>query len=297
MNNESSPSAERKAELLLLIVVVIWASNFPLAKFGIQGLDIFLFNGIRYVSAFLVMIVLFRLRFTWQETSSGDWLKMIGVGFLANVVYQLAFIIGLKFTTAGNSAILLATSPLWTAFWNARLHKEAVERTVWFGMGLSLVGIVLIITGSGRAIEFGSRGMIGDIVSLAAAMLWALNTNFQKPLLTTYSTMQLSVIMVAVGAAVHALLALPDALTVPWQTSSPTYLLVGVISGVLSIGVANVLWSHGVKRLGPSRTANMSNLTPVLAFVISYLTLDEQISWLHVVGGAVTLLGVWIVRR
>lgn len=297
MNNESTPSKEHRAELLLLIVVVIWASNFSIAKFGIQGLDIFLFNGIRYISAFIVMIVLFRFRCTWQETSRSDWAKMIGIGFLANVVYQLAFIVGLKFTTAGNSAILLATSPLWTVFWNARLHKEAIERTVWFGMGLSLVGIILIITGSGRAIEFGSRGMVGDIVSLAAAMLWALNTNFQKPLLTTYSTMQLSVIMVAVGAVVHALLALPDALTISWQTIAPTYLLAGVISGVLSIGVANVLWSHGVKRLGPSRTANMSNLTPVLAFMISYLTLDEQISWLHVVGGAVTLFGVWIVRR
>lgn len=297
MKNTFAPSKERRAELLLLIVVVIWASNFPIAKYGIQGLDIFLFNGIRYVSAFIVTLLLFRLRFTWQEMSRGDWLKMIGIGFLANVVYQLAFIIGLKFTTAGNSAILLATSPLWTVFWNARLHRVAIERTVWVGMGLSLVGIILIITGSGRAIAFGSYGMIGDIVSLAAAMLWALNTNFQKPLLTTYSTMQLSVVMVAVGAVVHALLALPDALTVPWQTISLTYLVAGVVSGVLSIGVANILWSHGVKRLGPSRTANMSNLTPVLAFVISSLTLDERISWLHVAGGAVTLFGVWIVRR
>jgi drug/metabolite transporter (DMT)-like permease len=276
---------------------VIWASNFPIAKFGIQGLDIFLFNAVRYVSALLVLLVLFRLRSAWQKMSRGDWIKMIGMGLLANVVYQLAFITGLKFTTAGNSAILLATSPLWTVFWNARLYKEAVERTVWLGMGLSLAGIVLIITGSGRTIAFGNHGIIGDFISLAAAMLWALNTNFQKPLLRTYSTMQLSVVMVAVGAVVHTLLALPDALTIPWQSIAPTYLFAGVISGVLSIGVANILWSHGVKRLGPSRTANMSNLTPVLAFLISYVTLDERVSWLHVVGGAMIVFGVWKVRR
>jgi drug/metabolite transporter (DMT)-like permease len=276
---------------------VIWASNFPIAKFGIQGLDIYLFNGVRYVSALLVLMVLFRLRSRWQTMSRDDWLRMIGLGFLANVVYQLAFIIGLKFTTAGNSAILLATSPLWTVFWNARLHKESVERAVWFGMALSLAGIMLIITGSGRTIALGSQGMIGDLVSLIAAMLWALNTNFQKPLLRTYSTMQLSVVMVAVGAVVHTLLALPDALTIARRTVNSAHLFAGVISGVLSIGVAHILWSHGVKRLGPSRTANMSNLTPVLAFLISYATLDEHVSWLHLVGGAMTLFGVWMVRR
>jgi drug/metabolite transporter (DMT)-like permease len=164
-------------------------------------------------------------------------------------------------------------------------------------MGLSLCGVVLIVIGSGKAIEVGSRGMLGDLVSLTAAMLWALNTNFQQPLLASYSSMQLGIVMVGVGAFFHALFALPDALSLPWAELDPTYLVAGLVSGILSIGVANVLWSYGVQRLGPSRTANVSNLTPVLAFLISSLTLDEPISSLHVAGGVITLLGVWIVRR
>ncbi len=289
--------SEKSAELLLLVVVFIWASNFPIAKYGIGGLDIFVFNGIRYLSALVVITILFRLRGSWKAVSAHDWRRMIALGFLANVVYQLAFIIGLKFTTAGNSAILLATSPLWTIFFNARMHKETIQPHTWLGMLVSLLGIALIVVGSGKELEIGGRGMLGDVISLLAAMLWALNTNLQKPLLVNYSSMQLTVVMVAVGALAHTLLALPDAFSLPWSTIEPTYYLAALISGALTIGVANVLWSYGVKRLGPSRTANVSNLTPVLAFLISYLTLNESVSFLHVVGGGITLSGVWIARR
>ncbi|MGH2569505.1 MAG: DMT family transporter [Bacteroidota bacterium] len=297
MSDESVLPRYRSAEFLLLIVVIIWASNFPIAKYGIRGLDIFVFNGIRYLSAFIAVALIFRLRGKWKDVHSSDWRKMIGVGFLAHVVYQLAFIVGLKLTTAGNSAILLATSPLWTVFLSARMHKEAIPFQTWMGMVLSLVGIATIIVASGREVEFGSSAILGDLITLLAALLWALNTNMQKPLLVHHSSMQLTVVMVAVGAVAHTLFSLPDALTMSWGDTHPTYFLAAVVSGALTIGVGNVLWSYGVKRIGPSRTANVSNLTPVLAFIISYLTLNEAVSLLHVVGGAVTIMGIWIARR
>lgn len=292
-----SQSSEKSTELMLLVVVFIWASNFPIAKYGIGGLDIFVFNGIRYLFAFAIVAVMFRLRGTWKTVDASDWRKMIGVGFLAHVIYQLAFIVGLKYTTAGNSAILLATSPLWTVFFSARLHREAIPLQTWLGMILSLIGIALIIVGSGKGLEFGSRAILGDLITLIAALLWALNTNLQKPLLVHYSSMQLTLVMIAVGAFAHTLIAMPDALSLPWRHLDPKYFLAAIVSGLLTIGVANVMWSYSVKRLGPSRTANVSNLTPVLAFVISYLTLNEQVSALHVVGGAITLTGVWVARR
>ena len=68
-------------------------------------------------------------------------------------------------------------------------------------------------------------------------------------------------------------------------------------SGAFSIGVANAIWTFGVKRLGPGRTSNFQNLVPVLAFIISYFTLNEEIAPIHFVGAAVTIAGVWYARR
>ena len=72
---------------------------------------------------------------------------------------------------------------------------------------------------------------------------------------------------------------------------------VAIVSGALSIAAANVLWSYGVKKLGPGRTGNFGNLVPVLAFVFSYLTLHEQLVPVQFIGVAVTLAGVWIARQ
>ena len=297
MDASTHKPSERSAEFLLLIVVFIWALNAPLAKYGLGGLDIFVFNSIRYVVAFILLVAIFRSRNTWTYVPRQDWFKLIGLGVVANVVYQLLYIFGLKLTTAGNSAVLLSTSPLWTAFFNAKIHKDKILPQQWTGMVLSLIGIVMIIIGSGKKLEFGSDAVYGDLLSLAGAMMWGLFTNLLKPLLIRYSAMQVSVIAVGVGAVGLTMAAIPSVFTPGWSSVDTVFYVVPFISGAFSIAVANVLWANGVKIIGPSRAANYNNLIPVIAFVAAYLTLHEQVFLIQVFGAAITIAGVWIARR
>ncbi|MBM2845266.1 MAG: hypothetical protein HW407_578 [Bacteroidetes bacterium] len=288
---------ERKAETLLLIVVIIWASNYPIAKWGLKELDPLLFNGIRYVVAALVLAFLFFSRSQWTPIARNDWRMLIKAGIVANVIYQMAFIIGLNMTSAGNSAILLNTSPLWTLLLSSRLHRENVGRQMWLGALVSLCGVAMIILGSGKKLQFGGMDVYGDLLSLGAAAFWGLNTNLQKPLVAKYPTLQVTFVMITVGAVGLGIAAIPSAMTTSWSTIHWSYILAAVVSGALSIGIANFFWSTGVKHLGPGRTATYSTLVPVLAFIISYFTLDEQLFPIHFVGAAVTVFGVWYARR
>jgi len=295
--NQPDRSREILAEALLFAVVLIWASNFPIAKYAISRLDIFLFNGIRFVVAGLMLAMIFRARFTWTPIEKTDWPKLLRAGLVGNVLYQVAFIVGLSMTTAGNSAVLLATAPLWTVFLNARIHREKIGPLIWAGMVVSLVGVVMIIIGSGKKLEFGRAELFGDLISLAAAFLWGLNTNLQKPLLSHYATLQISLVMILVGAVVLGVIAIPAALALDWGSVHWTYYAAAIVSGALSIAIANMFWSFGVKRLGPRKTGNFSNLVPVLALVIAYFTLHEELFLVQFVGAAVTLAGVWVARR
>lgn len=287
----------QKTEVLLLFVAFIWAANFPISKWGIAGLDIFIFNAVRFFVAFTIVAVFFATRFTWTPIEPADRRRLLWIGFVANVVYQMAFIVGLSLTTAGNAAILLATSPLWTVFLNARLHKEPISAAMWLGMAVSLIGVVMIIIGSGKKLELGSTALIGDVVMLTAAALWGLNTNLQKPLVARYSAVQVTLVMLAIGAVGLTVAAVPSAIATPFLDVHWSFYLAAAISGAFSIGIANVIWSIGVKRLGPSRTGNFHNLVPVLAFTISYFTLDEQVLPIQIAGAAVTVVGVWVARR
>ncbi len=290
-------SHERRVELLLLAVVSIWALNAPFVKYGLGGLDIWVFNGIRFTVASLLLLGIFLWRNTWVPVIRSDWPKLIGLGLLGNFFYQLFYIFGLNITTAGNSAVLLATSPLWTALLSAWIHKGKVFPQQWFGMLASFVGIAMIIIGSGKKLAFGSEAIVGDLLSLGAAILWGLNTNLLKPLLSRYSAMQISVVTIGVGAVCLIVAALPDAMAHSWSSVEPVFYAIPVVSGAFSNAIAVVLFSYGIKIIGPSRAANYSNLIPVIAFVAAYLTLHEEISLIQVIGAGVTVAGVWIARR
>jgi len=294
----SDRSEDLKAELLLLLVVLIWASNYPIAKFSIRQLDIFVFNAVRYVvAAVLLGVVSWTTRARWVPVGPADRPRLLRAGIVAGVLYQIAFIVGLKLTTAGNSAVLLATAPLWTIALSARMHREPITLRVWSGMGLSLAGVVMIIAGSGRSLSVGGAEMLGDLICLAAAFLWAFNTNLQKPLLGRYSPLQLSIVMMGIGAVGLTLTAVPAAVTMDWSAVAWPAWAGAVASGVLSIAVANLIWSTGVKRLGPGRTGSFGNLIPVVALIISYLTLGETFALIQIVGAAVTIFGVAYARR
>jgi len=294
---DSPKDGEARTEFWLLVVVVVWAANYPVTKYGIAGLNIFVFNSLRFITAAVLLIIFFRARSAWSPVTAADWPRLIKAGFIANVLYQIAFIIGIDLTTAGNAAVLLATAPLWTVFINSRLNHEPIAGRRWVGMSVALAGIVMIIAGSGKTVDFGRKAILGDLICVAAASLWAFNTSLQKSLLVRYSAMQLTVVMISVGALGLTAAALPSGLSLDWGAVHWTYFVAAFASGALSIGAASVLWSVGVKRLGPGRTANFGNLTPVLALVISALTLNESVSPLQLAGVAVTLTGVWIAAR
>lgn len=287
----------RSTESLLLVCVFIWAANAPLVKFGISGLDVLVFNGIRFIVAGTTLALLYRARSMWQPIPARDWLRLFGLAMIAHVIYQLAYIFGIKNTTVGNSAIILSTSPLWTVFFNSMIHREKIPSQAWWGTTVSLLGIVLIVVGTGSHVEFGGDALLGDGLSLCAALLWGLSTTLQKNFLRVYSATQLSAILVSMGAAVLTVLAIPSALDLEWGSVRASYYGAAVTSGAMSIGASTVLWAVGIKNIGPRKTANFNNLVPILAFVFAYLTLGEQIFLLQILGAMVTLIGVWLARR
>ncbi len=290
-------STERRAQVLLLIVVTIWAGNASFAKAGLALLDPFVFNAVRYVSAFLVLLVILRNRYEWIPVGRPDAARVLQWGFLASVLYQAIFIIALAFTSAGNVAVFLSTSPLWTAILSARVNRERIPPKALFGMVVSVAGIVLLLLGSGKNVSFGGKALVGDVLALISAVLWALNTTLQRPLLATYSTYQLTLMSLGIGAAGLTLLAVPSAASLDWAAVAPVAFVIAVVSGVFSNALANLFWSYGVKWLGPRRTSGFNNLVPVLAFLISWIAFDEQILAVQFAGAGLTVLGVWWARQ
>ncbi len=86
MNSRLSPRVY-PVESMLLAAVIIWAANFPVSKYGLSGLGVFVFNGLRFVVASIFLVILFVRRFRWMPVAQQDWGKLVGLGVLGNVIY------------------------------------------------------------------------------------------------------------------------------------------------------------------------------------------------------------------
>jgi drug/metabolite transporter (DMT)-like permease len=293
---KSSGHSDLRAEGLLLLCVMIWGANYSVSKFGISRVDPLVYNALRYlIGAGCLQVILLRSP-RRVPVAAGDRGPLIRAGLIANVFNQLAFILGLSLTSAGNAAIILATAPLLTVLLSARVSRSAVPAGVWAGSVLSLVGVAAIVAGSGRNVEVGSTALMGDLLCVLAAFLWAFNTNLQKPLVGKYSPVQVAAAMVGVGAVGLCVAALPVLPSVSWDRVDGGFIAAAVWSGVFSIAIGNVIWSTGIKRLGPDKTANFGNLIPVIGFLVSLSVLGELFDVVQAAGAALTVGGVWLAR-
>jgi drug/metabolite transporter (DMT)-like permease len=99
-----------------------------------------------------------------------------------------------------------------------------------------------------------------------------------------------------IGAIGICIVGLPATLRFSLDSVRWTTWLAVVYAGALSIGLAYLIWYHGVRALGNTRTAAYSNLTPVVALVVAWLWLGEVPALGQLTGAAVIIAGVWLVQ-
>ena len=276
-------------------MVVIWAVNFSVIKVGLAELTPFAFNGLRYplAAGLLAGSLVVRGRVGLPERRDALWI--VGLGILGHVFYQLLFIQGMDRTTAGNGSLLLATAPIYTALLSGMLEHDTIGRRAWLGIIGAFVGIALVVAGGSRGLSFGSRTVIGDMLILAAAVLWALYTVGARDLVKKYGSLRVTTWVMWIGAAALFALGLPEILAGD-RVPLPTWGAVAY-SGLLGIGLAQLLWYRGVQLIGSTRTSTFQNLVPVLAILVAWLWLGEVPTAPQLIGAAVILGGISVVRR
>ncbi|MFN2166514.1 MAG: DMT family transporter, partial [Anaerolineae bacterium] len=139
--------------------------------------------------------------------------------------------------------------------------------------------------------------LLGDVLVLGAAALWAAYTAGSKPLLARYSPVQLTTMSMMFGTIPLVLVSIPALLGQDWSVPT-TGAWVGLLySAVFSVAVGYVAWYTSVRRVGSARTAVYSNLTPVVSVLVAWLFLGYKLTVLQFVGGAVVLAGLLLTRQ
>jgi drug/metabolite transporter (DMT)-like permease len=284
-------------DLMLLAMVLIWGINFAVVKAALAEMTPLSFNSIRFLLASTLTLLLLRLIEGDVGFARGDGWRLLGLGLIGNTFYQLLFINGIDRTTAGNSALLLATTPIFVSLISAALGVERVGKLAQVGVFFSFAGIFLVIVGSGKELGLAQETIGGDILVLVGAAAWSLYTVLSKPMLSRYSALKLTALAMATGTPFIVLFSIPQLLAQDWGAVSWRGWLGLLFSGSMAIAIAYIIWNSGVSKVGGARTAVYSNLSPVIAAIFAWLTLGEAITAFMVVGAALIFLGIYLTSK
>lgn len=284
------------ADLGLFGLAAIWGINFSVVKVVLRELDPFALNALRFPLAAVAFWLVLRNRPGIRRPRREDLPRILLLGLVGNVVYQVFFIRGLDLTLAGNASLLLSTTPIWTLLLSVIAGHERPTMRVVSGIGATMAGIVLIVLGREGGLTLETATIQGDLLMLGAAVLWSGYTVWGSAPVARYGPLRMTAWSLWIATPAIVLMGVPSLADTRWTQVSAGAWAGVVYAGVLSIAVAYVLWYRGVQQLGNSRTAVYSNLVPVAALATAWVWLGEVPSAGQLVGALVILTGLWLSR-
>jgi drug/metabolite transporter (DMT)-like permease len=296
LDEEAGQRARRIAHAGLFLMTVIWALNFVIIKIGLASVPAMAFNALRYPLASITVYLILRRSGPIPRPRGNDVWRVLALGFLGNFLYQLFFITGVDHTRAGTASLLLASTPIITALLSAALGHERVTPRMWIGAFAAFLGLALVVLGNPTATTEGLHLRTGDLIMVLASFSWAIYTVGSKKLIDRYGSLPFTAWTMWVGTIGLIAVGMPEMLALRYRSVPAFAWLALIYSGVLSIGVAYVLWYHGVRRIGNARTSAYSNLVPVLALLFAWLWLGEVPTGSQMLGAFVIIAGVTLAR-
>jgi len=284
--------------------MALWAGNFIVVKGAVAILPPVGFTFLRYLVASTTVVILLRWREGRLSLPRGDVLRVAILGVVGFGCYQILWSTGIQTISAGDSALLIATTPVFTAVLAAATGADTLSPTRLAGAILSFLGVAVVI-GSGPGFDLGVS-LVGDALTLAAAMCWAIYTSFGANVLRRHSPLVTTTWAVVAGTIFLAPLGIAQLATVGIAGGLEAAVAAGVLlaavlailySGVLAAGTANVVIFHAIKLVGPTRITALQSLVPAMAVVLAAIFLDEPIRLGQILGGIVIIAGVAILRR
>ena len=286
-----------RLDAALLLMVIIWGSNFSVVKVALRDFPEIPFNAMRLLVGSAVFLgALWWNRDTERQQARltrADWVQLVFLGAVGTFLYQLCFVGGVRRTSVANGSLIVGISPIVIALLSAMAGHERIKPIRWVGVFTALAGLYLIV---GRGVELSGQTLRGDALMIAAVVCWAVYSVASQPILRRHSALTVIGITFSLGAAMYVVAMLPILVDVDWRAISARSWGLMLASALLALNLAYFIWYTGLKKLGGSRTSVYSYLTPVVAMAVAAIWLAEPVSANQLAGAGAVLTGLLITR-
>lgn len=272
-----------------LLLALLWGSSFTLIKVALDGVTPGQLVLGRLVLGAAVLLSIAAVRHVPLPRSGAVWGHIAAAALFGNVVPFLLLSYGEQATSASTAGVLIGATPLLTlAIATVALSTERATPRKAVGLGIGFLGVVLVIGpwhGAGGSVA-GQLACVGGALSYAVGFVYVRKYLSPRGLAPMALAASQLVAATALQALVTPFLA--------WHTPTLTGRVIGsvVLLGVLSTGVAYVLYFRLIGDVGATTASAVNYVVPVFAVLVSVTLIGESITWNLIVGGLVVLAGV-----
>lgn len=283
--------------LALVTVMTIFGLTFIAIKIALQDLGPYTLAFYRFVIATIAL----SLAGVWKrikiDTKRLPWARLALMGLLGVTLFFALQNLALTYTSASNASLILSSIPAVTAIVSSLMLDETISQARTASIGVSMIGVSLIILGGPEdTLSLGS-GMLGDFLILLCALLWACYTVIGRSLAGHLPYLTITLSSTAFGTIFLGPLSAYEYLTYsPMNISQPTIIAL-LFLGLVASALAFLLYNFAVSQVEASEAAIYVNLSPVITVCAANLILHETLTILQLVGGIVVLSSLYLAAK
>ncbi len=290
-----------RADLVLLLVALIWGIAFVVQRVAARYFDEFTFNGLRFFLGGFILLPFTKMNPLNRATQNVRGINKENYREKLSITYDhksLAFIIlgglllfgagglqqaGLESTTAGNAGFIttlyvVLVPVLLLVFWKEKIHWIS-----WASAGIALIGSLLLSTGGSL------RLAPGDALEMAGALFWALHLILVSRAVRHMDILSFSAGQYFVAGILNLLLSL--GLHMPYTGLVSGWWTI-VYIGIFSTALGYTLQVLGQKYAPPTDATILLSMEAVFAALTGYFFLGEKMSLVQLGGCGLILVAV-----
>lgn len=285
--------------LLLTLTSLFWSLNWVIGKAIVGHVTPLTLTFIRWIVAAAAIMA-----FAWPQVRAHwpairrSWKFIVRLGFWGTGLHNAFAYVGLQYTTATNGVILNSSIPILIILLGWLAYRDSITRIQALGVGVSLLGVLAILTGGDLSVLAQLALNKGDVIVLVGMVFWAAYTIFLREKPDDLP----GIVLLACCASVGVVLLLPlMALEMAFFDGrvefTPATLGAMIYVGIFPSFVSYVFWNKAVAEVGSNVAGIFLHLMPVFGSLLAWIFLGESIRLYHFVGIGLILAGIALTSR
>ena len=277
-------------------VCIVWGTTYLGIRIAIETIPPLLMTGIRYTAAGIVLLIVAQARGERIPRDRRVLANMALVGVLMAGIGNLSVVIAEQWLPSGMAALCVATAPFWANLLE-RIHgnRHEIDRRSGIGMLIGFVGVALLVTPGATGGHFDKHFLLGALCIQVGSIGWQYGTIRSKYFVRDVPLFTASAVEMLIGGLVVDIvgLAIGEA---PRLAFTPRTLGALAYLSLFGSVIAFSAYIYAASHISTPKLALYSYVNPVVAVVLGWIVLGEQLTPVSITAMVIILGGVALVQ-